>query len=654
MFAPPRQSVQRSSAFSPEMTCKILMLCYIPKDSTTEKIMQDPSISTSSGRRPAVLLTALLIQSLIAGLLRLIPPFGDLAEARQLLTDAAGRLAAPEPEEGLLYLTLCLTAIPAVLLAWRLTEKLPNIRIHPVFALSAIPLAILSGWTGESTIPVCAAGLLLAGALAFSDKPFERRSRAAWPVWTAMGVAFVLTLARRIPCPARVEDLYGDHLHIVLYALNAVYHGLPDVHLYGFYPFFLAPVFRLTGLELLTAGLVLNALQLAAFWLVADAARRLIARIPALCGFLLAAVIFCGSASYLQTGNAPFDPYFACWPVRFLGPALAVDLISRREFPGRVPWSAVLSAGALWFNPETGLAVSGAFFAVYLLRGKFRSAACFAGLLFAALALWYALLGLLNGAPPDCAGYLAYLRDFWRAGYMMLPIRGTPVWLFPALILLGGLAAACRRLPIRRRDEPVLFLAVLGAGMFHYYIGRSYPGNLLAVSWPELLLFAIWTDRAGTRRSIRLAGFFPGCAAAALLLLRLPQIASDLRLQYRAFSAPSMLDAEAETIRRMTAGQTTVNLLPKHHQGILYAETGLKPGIRGFGLSECLFRREEARIFAELRQAPVPLIITDAQTLAPALQPYYRLTAVDPKTGIRLYLPISRRAAPIPRPPARP
>lgn len=582
----------------------------------------------------ATLLAALLLAALGSAIRPLLPT-GDLMAARHILTDAAGRFAAPEPAESLLYLTLCLAAIPAVLLTWHLAEKLPAIRIHPAFALSAIPLAILSGWTGEPPIPVCAGGLLLAGFLA----RFSFRNRAAWPVWAAMGIALVLTLARRIPCPALVNDLDGDHLHIVLYALNAAYHGLADVHLYGFYPKFLAPIFRLTGLDLLAAGLVMDLLQLAAFWLVADAARRLIARISVLCGFLFTAVIFCGTASYLQTGDAPLDPYFACWPVRFLGPALAVNFISRGDLRGRLPWSAVLSAGALWSNPETGLAVSGAFFAVYLFRGQFRSAAIFCGELAAALVLWYAVLVLANGVPPDLAGYFAYLGDFWRSGYMMIPIRGIPVWLFPALILLGGFAAVLRRLPIRRRDEPILFLAVLGAGMFSYYIGRSVPGNLLAMSWPELLLFAIWTDRAGTRRSIRLAGLFPGCAAAVLLMLRLPQIASDLHLQYRAISAPSRLDAEAGAIRRMTAGYATVNLLPKQHQGILYAETGLKPGIRNFGMSECLFRREEARIFAELKKAPAPLVLTDGQRLVPALAPYYRLTAVDRECGIRLYLP---------------
>ena len=598
----------------------------------------------------ATLLAALMLAAFGFAIQPFLPT-GDLERACGLMVGWLVELAAPEPDESLRYMLLCVAGVPAAVFGWKLAGR-SSLRIPEAAYLAVIPLVWRTGWTGEPAWAILPGGLALAALAAKYLAPRERPSHSSRAVWIALAIAAVLTAARRFPACADLEHPFGDHVNIVLYALNAAAHGLADTHLYGFYPAFLAPVFRTVGLSRLSAELVMNLLYLAAFGLVADAARRLLRHELPLAGFLALALFTCGNFTYFLPGDPMLsDPYFACWPVRFLGPALALNLVSRK--PGRLTpiWEGVLAAGALWFNPDTGIAVAGAFFAVRLFSGQFRALGLGTAVFLAAVPGWAGLLRLVNGFTPDYMGYFAYMRDFWQAGYMMTPICRPAIWLFPALILLASLVWSLRRFPVRRADAPVLFLAVLGAGMFNYYIGRSLIGNLIACAWPELLLLAIFADRAGKRRfCLRWAVLFPGCAAALLLVLRVPQIARDLGRTYRTLRDPSVCGKKLEGIRRLAGKNREVLILPKNQQGFYYAESGFKPPIGNFSMSELLFEKDEKRIMDAILNSSAPFIFTKDRHPGPAFVPYCELVARDPETGVRLYRVVNRRAGPVRRP----
>ena len=593
-------------------------------------------------------------------LLYLILPEGNLMSAQQLLTVKAAPSAAPEPAEYGCYILLCLAAIPLALGGWHLAKKLPSLPVSEWLLLPVIPLLVLTGWTGKPLIPVLAGAILISGFLATRPFVYCRRKNSHWPVWTAMGLVLLFTWARRFPLGTEVSVTYDDHLDIVYYALNAAVHRMQDTHLYGFYPHILAPLFRITGLGLLSAALVMNALYLTAFWLMADAARRLIRNDFLLAGFLIPATVICGNATLLEPVPYSFDPYFAYWPVRFLFPALAVNLITRSIPPMTCGWSSLLAASAVWFNPDTGLVVAGAFGAIFLFRKHYKELLLFTGMFLLALPGIAILLYLANGVSPDWMGYLTYMDDFTRSGYMLVPISGF-AGVLPVLIISGILVLVLRHFPVRNTEVPLLFLAVLGTGLLCYYVGRSVPGNLLAASWPTLLLWGIVVDRSSRmgrphqKYWLMTVGLFPACSVLILLTVYQPRFLSrDLKRQCSSLSAPNKIDAEAETIRKMTSSLQEVNILPKYHQGILYAETGLKPGIRNFGLSENLFRKNEMRIMQELQNAHTPVILTLDNVFPPPIARGYRLAEHHQALGIRLYLPLNPHATPVPHPPAKP
>ncbi len=578
-------------------------------------------------------------------------PRGDVERAAELLLPHCQANAAPEPGESLLYILLCLAAVPAAFSGWHLAAGISR-KIPDAAGLLLIPLWWMSGGFGTPLIPALpAAGALL---LFFTRKfHWEKKLQTGknWPVYLCLLLAVILSLSRRFPHPADLEHPYGDHMNIVLYALNSAVHGLPDIHLYGFYPAFLAPVFRITGMSLLNVELVMNLLYLFAFALLADAARRLIRQDLLLFGFLVTAAWFCGNSAFLIRRSDMFDPYFAYWPVRFLLPALALNLVSRRNVPALPVWTGILSAAALWFNPDTGIAVAGALFAVHLFSGKLRRALLFPGVFLIFLPAWGLLLYLVNGFPPDVPGYLDYMRTFWRAGYMMLPIQGTPIWMLPVLIMGSGLVWSLKKWPVPAGNAPVLFLSVLGAGLFNYYIGRSHPNNLYQCFWPAVLLLFYFADRVRFRRETTyLAVLFLGLTSVAAVPVKSPRILSGIDRLVRIFYLQSESDRKVITIRELAGNAETVNILPKYQQGFFYAETGLKPGIANFGLSELLFRKDHTRILRMLKNSNAPLILTQDLDLAPELQRFYRLVRTDPELRVRLYLPVNPREGPVLRP----
>ena len=68
----------------------------------------------------------------------------------------------------------------------------------------------------------------------------------------------------------------------------------------------------------------------------------------------------------------------------------------------------------------------------------------------------------------------------------------------------------------------MLFLAILGVGLFAYYQGRSHPFNLNAVIWPAIIMLFLVTDRivryynAGLINAWRLILILPALLAIVL------------------------------------------------------------------------------------------------------------------------------------------
>ena len=173
----------------------------------------------------------------------------------------------------------------------------------------------------------------------------------------------------------------------------------------------------------------------------------------------------------------------------------------------------------------------------------------------------------------------------------------------------------------------MFFAAILGAGLFAYYQGRSHTYNLAPVSYPAFLLLFVWLDELLRTSKCREKERLPALLAAwpALLLSGLivisvalggNKIVVDLHyLLTNCFfhdAENSLLKRHAAFIRSVAQGRQ-VNIYGRN-QGLYYAETGLTSPIADFGQVEQFLKEDMKRIRKELERSDAPLI------LAPGLQ----------------------------------
>ena len=103
-------------------------------------------------------------------------------------------------------------------------------------------------------------------------------------------------------------------------------------------------------------------------------------------------------------------------------------------------------------------------------------------------------LSLKAQAPLHWAWLTGFQATFYGLGFMMLPLPPWPdAWYCVAagyvIALLLGLIQL-RQGHALGRVLPLLYLSLLGAGLFTYYQGRSHFFNLVSVSWPLIPLLA--------------------------------------------------------------------------------------------------------------------------------------------------------------------
>lgn len=196
-------------------------------------------------------------------------------------------------------------------------------------------------------------------------------------------------------------------------------------------------------------------------------------------------------------------------PLRTLFPAIFLLLLS---LSARWPRSAAAVSGlvipvALYWNPETGLVCFAAVCSTLVLEaiargrpaghygGLSRPAWFFAAcLIAAAAAAGVTLLSRSHAFPLEHLGLHANL--FSRHGYLNLPMPPLDLWLPAAglfcLLLSIPAAASSMACSIRDRARFGFFCAMLFAGLFFYYQGRSHTTNLVAFSFPLVCAGFVW------------------------------------------------------------------------------------------------------------------------------------------------------------------
>ncbi len=375
----------------------------------------------------------------------------------------------------------------------------------------------------------------------------ERRysSRTGSNVILGLGTSAIAILTGLAVISASVltsadEYVYTDHFNAYFYSIVQVLLGKTLLvnlsNQYGFYPYFLEPVFRLIGVDVPRLTLVMGSLQVGFLAGVLFLLIRLVrSRLIAMCGFIaIACVCLVG-----QFGAGP-DPYFQYFPHRAIFPVVLLLLaFGYQRSHGRMKGVAyalaflACGAGLLW-NIDTGV-ITFAAWILYLCWetllgwrafGKRRVAIVIAGHWIRAIATLFAALGLLviytylrSGELPKLDDLGFYQSLFYQAGFYMLPMPLLHPWNIVGLMYLAGIGTCAGFLlnRIRRAGVPegsekliwvnmMFLMSIMGVGLFTVYQGRSHDANLLATFWSAFFLIAMYADA--------LMGRFVGNAAA--------------------------------------------------------------------------------------------------------------------------------------------
>lgn len=649
----------------------------------TESNFLHPSSASSTGAArfglavAVAALLALLVGFPVWRLGSLLPipeiPVGDFHPA-------LSREMRPEPQENFTFIVMCLLAPLIAFAAVRIARRCPARRLPPDWTCwIALPLFLQCILPGDFLadyfepvyrLPVLAATVVLSIALL---ELLRRRNRPGGRS-ESIAIAVIVLLPLLSILFSRVYTMHNLHrlslhnLEIITYAVSQAAAGGSDLHQYGFYPYFLSPLFLLCGTGVFALSVVMGAL----FW--------------AGCVFLFLSVRRYGT-SFFTAGAALFffacllkflpdedifDPYFAYYPVRFFFPALAVALFvygerNRRRYPRIDAAYGVWAALSLFWNPDSGLAVTGAFvFLTFLkaLRGGTagrRAAVRFAAGLLGSLALTWLLLSLRLGMAPTPTQIFAVNRHFYQVGFMMLPMPPLPaLWSLVALLYLSGLTLGAYyflagRAP--RFGQLAVFLSVLGLGLFLYYQGRSHDYNLYSAMWPAALLFFLAAGRImrGRRKSWRtlslpLLAVLLMVMGAGSLLWQLSKIGRGLAELGRGLTADGMSPMEENTRFILEHAKGRVVNISGYGQGVYYAESGLLAGIPKFGRIEIIDNHNIDAIRRALLQSDAPLFVTaasesDLYFIGPIL-PAFRIVARSPNGSMFLLEKITPSGTP--------
>lgn len=320
---------------------------------------------------------------------------------------------------------------------------------------------------------------------------------------------------------------------------------------YGFYPYFLQPVFHLIGFDVPRLTLVMGCLSVYAFLAVFFLLTRLTkSRVIAMCGFISIFWVWLASIHRFS------DPYFAYWPHRVVFPATLLLLVFLyQKSHGRRRWMlsvlAFLACGvALLWNMDTGVITFVAWI-LYLYWEALsdwhsvgtRMTAIATGLHTikafgtAAAALCFLVLYTYarSGSLPNLSELGFYQSTFYQTGYNMLPMPLFHPWNLVVLTYMAGLCVCANSLLRRLRAvEPteeahqrgwvnmVFLTSILGVGLFTVYQGRSHNHNLMATFWSAFFLTALFADVLWERAVPKIRSGVSSMVAAGLALLSLP------------------------------------------------------------------------------------------------------------------------------------
>ena len=435
---------------------------------------------------------------------------------------------------------------------------------------------------------------------------------------------------------------WTHHFNPVIYPLAQVMAGktlLVDcAPLYGLYAHFLQPLFRIFPLGVYSLTLVMASLLvacLAAMWLFLRTVTR--NRFVFLAGFT-AVAFYSYFAPKTVYPKISVIHIFSIGRFRVLFPSLllALSALYLRGIGKRGIYYAgsLSSALATLWNPDTGLVVFGAWFLLLAYTELFRNPwrASVRPILWHALTAvgslllvygGYALFAFLrSGAWPDWRMSANYYKLYSYYGLVMLPMAPLPhVWGMMVAAYVAAMVVAIHGL-LRKENEllcgSLFVLAILGAGLFGYYNGRSHDFCIIPLLYVPLLIVTLLADhlffrlKQGDRAFYKVSPlgilFFYFCASAVPSAFAAGQL-SRFKGWIRAGSSASTNGSggshtrNINFIRKQTKrGERIFIFLRGDVEGIYYAESATASVLDLPSSTDCSFKSDTKKVVDFLRQ----------------------------------------------------
>lgn len=352
---------------------------------------------------------------------------------------------------------------------------------------------------------------------------------------------WLLTVVFRMHRYSFPETWQGQYdFNAVYYSMTQTLAGSPVLidgvsNTYGGYPLFLAPLFRLFGLDIphfttVMSLLIVGAVFCWSIFLCRFSRSRLLAALGTV------ALLFFGYLSpYLHDSLAAnrhtFDSYFANAPIRWVSPAITLLCVAlyagRNARLRRVVYYAaavLLPLGIIWC-PDFGL-ISCLAWLLFLLYQDFwtkpesedttaatdmpdeacpriawRTELHHLAVWTAGLVVSFGLFALIMrgayGSWPDYRLLFRTAAVFGKLGFFTLPMQALHPWMLVVLMFCLGLAYSLAAF-YRRRTTPraaaIFLLSILGCGLFAYFKSRSYHNNLFQPALYAMMAGVLFTD----------------------------------------------------------------------------------------------------------------------------------------------------------------
>lgn len=415
------------------------------------------------------------------------------------------------------------------------------------------------------------------------------------------------------------------NLNPVFYPLSQVIAGkilLVNVtSLYGLFPLFLAPLFKVFGFGLLKFSLIMGIILCVSYLFLFKFMSKAINNYVLLYSGFLGMIFY----SYLtHLSMSPDFYYFQYWPIRLLFPAvflfMAALYLKKASCHLYLTSFFLCALGVLW-NFDSGIIVFLSWIIVLAYNEfskddtaahKFIKAAghILNAIIFLVTVIFgfYLYTYVSSGSWPDISLFLQYPKLF-LSGYFMIPMLQPPhAWNLIILTYLVGLLLSIASLMYKRvdyTDKLIFALSVLGIGLFSYYEGRSHDLTLFGPSYLAFILVAIFADKLYSSiksRGATLRGEILVFAFLFYIIISAPfSIIYNAKTYFgymlngtRSFQpgGDSVYARNVSFIKNNTARGEGIFIMSPHNEGIYYGETGTYSVVDIPSSTDLFFKRE--------------------------------------------------------------